>query len=110
MVRRALLTAFLGTAMSLVSCGLVQRASAQSYTYPSTQPNLFYNFYAGPSPVVGGVPAQLYLSPRPTPPLVGHTYITYQPLMPHEFLYKHHRQYWRYHPGSGMTRTRVLWW
>jgi hypothetical protein len=52
----------------------------------------------------------MYLSPRPVPPLVGHTYITYQPLMPHEFLYRHHRNYYTYHPYGGHTHTRVCWW
>ncbi|OHB72270.1 MAG: hypothetical protein A2V70_10380 [Planctomycetes bacterium RBG_13_63_9] len=71
-------------------------------------PDLFYNFYASPG-VYGGVPAQLYLCPRPTPPLVGHTYVTYQPLMPHEFLHKHCRCYTRIHPGGGCTKTFVIW-
>ncbi len=49
--------------------------------------------------------------PRPTPPLVGHTYITYQPLMPHEFLYRHHRCYYRDNgPYAGVTKTWVCWW
>lgn len=72
--------------------------------------DLFYNFYVGPSPNVGGVPAQLYVSPRPAPPLVGHTYITYQPMMPHEFLYQHHRTYYRYFPSGGYTRTKIHYW
>ena len=52
----------------------------------------------------------MYISPLPTPPLVGHTYITYQALYPHEMLYKHRRHYYRYHPGSGYTKTKVRWW
>src|SRR5690349_9837703 len=51
----------------------------------AAQPDLFANYYAYPH--AGGVPAQMYLSPYPTPPIAGRTYITYQPLMPHEFLY-----------------------
>jgi hypothetical protein len=44
--------------------------------YP--QPDLFYNFYVhGPC---GGYPAQMYVSPKPVPANVGHTYITYQPI------------------------------
>ena len=70
--------------------------------------DLFYNYYVPPGPD-GGVPAQLYLCPRPTPPVVGHTYVTYQPLMPHEFLYKHRRVYVRQNPGAGTTVTRVQW-
>lgn len=73
-----------------------------------TAPNLFYNYYVPPVGC-GGVGAQLYLSPRPTPPLVGHTYVTYQPLMPHEFLYEHQRKYLRRNPGSGWTVTSVEW-
>ncbi|MCU0877855.1 MAG: hypothetical protein MUF06_08740 [Pirellulaceae bacterium] len=70
------------------------------------QPDLFYNYYAWPS--CGGVGAELYLSPRPVPPHVGHTYITYQPLYPHEFLYTHHRTYHRYYNGGqGLNRTSV---
>lgn len=74
----------------------------------AAQPDLFANYYA--YPYAGGIPAQMYISPRPTPPLVGHTYITYQPLNPHEMLYRHKRNYYTYHPGGGHTVTRVCWW
>ncbi len=71
-------------------------------------PDLFYNFYVPNNS--GGVPAAMYLAPRPVPALVGHTYYTYQPLMPHEMLYPHHRTYrqW-YDDGRGFTRTKVAW-
>ena len=73
------------------------------------QPDLFYNYYVPPN--CGGVGAELYLSPRPVPAHVGHTYITYQPLYPHEFLYEHHRTYHRYYNGGqGLTRTHVAYW
>jgi hypothetical protein len=50
------------------------------------------------------------LAPQPVPPLVGHTYYTYQPFMPHELLYPHHRTYHRYYDGGrGLTRTSVSW-
>jgi hypothetical protein len=70
--------------------------------------NLFYNEYVPPDPY-WGLGAQLYVSPRPTPPYVGHTFITYQPLMPQEFLYPHHRVYYRENPGVGVTKTKVSW-
>ena len=70
--------------------------------------DLFYNYYIDSSQV-GGVPAGMYPAPLPTPPLVGHTYVTYQPFMPHEYMYKHHRTYHRYHPGGGYTRTLAIW-
>ena len=72
------------------------------------QPDLFYNFYAWPS--CTGLGSELYLSPRPVPPHVGHTYFTYQPLYPHEFMYTHHRTYHHYYNGGqGLNRTCVHW-
>jgi hypothetical protein len=73
-----------------------------------TPGDLFYNYYAPPVGE-GSVGAAMYLSPRPTPPLVGHTYITYPPLMPHEFLYQHHRHYTTKHDDASRTRTSVHW-
>ena len=68
--------------------------------------DLFYNYYVGNN--CGGMGAELYLSPRPVPAFVGQTYITYQPLMPHEFMYTHGRTYHRYYNGGlGLTRTHV---
>jgi hypothetical protein len=71
-------------------------------------PELFYNYYVPGT--CGGNPAQLYLAPRPVPAYVGHTYFTYQPFMPHEQLYQHHRRYYRYYNGGrGLTRTCISW-
>ncbi len=69
--------------------------------------HMFNNYYAGPSCCAGGIPAQLYVSPLPTPPLVGHTYITYQPLLPHEMMYRHRRTYFRSNGPGGWSHTRV---
>jgi hypothetical protein len=49
----------------------------------------------------------MYVAPRPTPPFVGHTWVTYQPFMPHEYLYKHCRSYYTYNRGAGWRRTNV---
>ncbi len=60
-------------------------ARAQGYGAPgwaSPEPN-YYAMPTGPE----GLTAALYPCPRPTPPLIGQTYITYEPLAPHEFLY-----------------------
>ncbi len=73
----------------------------------AAHPDIFYNQYVGPSPYGGGVPAQLYVSPRPSPPYVGHTWITYPPLSPHEFMYKHCRKYHKYYRGGGYTESCV---
>jgi hypothetical protein len=70
------------------------------------QKDLFYNYYANPGPY-NGAAAEMYVAPRPVPPFVGHTWVTYQPLMPHEFLYKHQRSYYTYNRGAGWRRTNV---
>jgi hypothetical protein len=70
--------------------------------------DLFYNYYVSPMGYQS-VGAELYPCPRPTPAYVGYTYITYQPLMPHEFLYHHRRTYTTYHPDAPKTRTTVTW-
>lgn len=74
--------------------------------YQYGQPDLFRNYYVPPN--CGGVGASMYLSPVPVPAHVGHTYVTYQPFMPHEYLYAHHKTYHRsYDEGRGLTRTHV---
>ena len=71
-------------------------------------PDLFYNYYVDPTCCAAG--AQMYVAPVPVPRTVGQTYFTYQPLMPHEFLYRHSRSYHRYYnEGRGFTRTSVRW-
>ena len=67
--------------------------------------DLFYNFYEGPDP--SGTAAAMYVSPRPVPVHVGHTYTTYQPLMPHEYLYRHTRSHYAHVPGAGWSRAKV---
>ena len=95
----------------LAACGFVGDAGHQAMAVGRyrTAPDLFYNYYVPPGYNGGVVGAQLYLCPVPTPPLVGHTYVTYQPLMPHEFLYPHCRTYVRYHPDGNVTKTIVSW-
>ena len=76
-------------------------------------PDVFYNFYtpAVPAGAYPGSGAQLYVSPRPVPPRVGHTWYTYPPFMPHEFLYKHRRHYVRPAGAMGMrTDVHAYWW
>lgn len=76
------------------------------YTEESSA-DLFYNFY---QPGNGGSPAGSFPAPYPTPSYVGHQYTTYQPLMPNEWLYHHHRTYHQsYNMGMGLNRTKVKW-
>jgi hypothetical protein len=67
--------------------------------------DLFYNYYEGPDP--SGTAAAMYVSPRPVPVHVGHTYTTYQPLMPHEYLYAHTRSHYAHVPGAGWSRAKI---
>jgi hypothetical protein len=83
-------------------------SSVQAADRHSEPGDVFYNFYVPPAGY-HSVGAALYPCPRPPPPVLGYTYITYQPLMPHEFLYQHHRTYAYYHSDGGITRTSVSW-
>lgn len=107
MRRRALavLTVAMAGLVAVVVTFETGQATAGGYL-PTT--DLFYNYYVPPC-TYGGVGAELYVCPRPTPPYVGHTYVTYQGLMPHEFLYKHHRCYWTQHSNCTWTRTVISW-
>ena len=71
------------------------------------QPDLFYNYYT--QGYANTANAQMYLSPLPVPPNVGHTFYTYQPFYPHHMLYAHKDRFHRYYDnGRGMNRTRAL--
>ena len=71
------------------------------------QPDLFYNYYTQGSHNTSN--AQMYVSPLPVPKRVGHTYNTYQPFYPEEYLYWHKNRFHKYYDnGRGMNRTRAL--
>jgi len=71
-----------------------------------TQPDLFYNYHT--QGYANRTNAQMYLAPRPVPPNVGHTFYTYQPLYPHQYLYWHKDRYHDYYDdGRGLNRTRA---
>lgn len=92
---------------ALVLDGSASEARAQTTCQVAPQNDLFYNYYVGPP----GVPAAMFVCPRPVPTFVGHTYITYQPLLPNEFLYWHHKSYCRYAGGIfPVNCTQVRWW
>jgi hypothetical protein len=94
----------LPASQALAQYGMMSECRPHEYG----NPDLFANYYVGPG--CGSVSAEMYPAPHPVPAWVGHTYFTYQPFMPHEFLYKHHRVYHRYYnEGRGLTRTSVHW-
>jgi hypothetical protein len=71
------------------------------------QPDLFYNYYTQGN--ANRTNAQMYLSPLPIPPNVGHTFYTYQPFYPHHMMYWHKDRFHRYYDnGRGMNRTRAV--
>lgn len=73
------------------------------------QPDLFYNYYT--QGFANRANAQMYISPVPVPPNVGHTFNTYQPFLPQHHLYPHVDKYHRYYDhGRGMNRTKASYW
>jgi hypothetical protein len=71
-----------------------------------SRPDLFYNFYTQGQ--ANQINAQMYIAPVPVPPWVGNTFYTYQPFMPHEFLYSHNDRYHHiYDNGRGLNRTSI---
>ena len=108
-MRRGLVMAMIAAGMTAAEC----RALPIDGGVEGPTPDVFYNFYTPPVPAGGypGMGAQLYVSPRPVPPRVGHTWNTYPPFMPHEFLYKHRRRYIRPAGVTGLrTDVHAYWW
>lgn len=106
-VRKLLAAAICALAVSQAAFAQDGGAYGPLAVQPQVPPTLQYNYYY-PVPGTNGIPARLYLSPRPTPAHVGYTYITYQALAPHEFLWRHRATYYRPYAG-GMTVTTVNW-
>jgi hypothetical protein len=99
----ALLVAGLAVA-SVAPAQAAEGLYKRTISYQNKQ-DLFYNFYEGPDP--SGTTAAMYVSPRPVPVYVGHTYTTYQPFMPHEYLYAHTRSHYAHAPGAGWSRAKI---
>jgi len=63
----------------------------------------------------GSASAALYPAPHWSPILGGESYYPYQPLMPHEMMYQHSRNYYNYYDGGykgggqGLVKTSVRW-
>ncbi|MCA9237143.1 MAG: hypothetical protein KDA44_16830 [Planctomycetales bacterium] len=99
-----LATTLLGICLTAGSASAVEGLWKREISYQA-KGDLFAQYYEGPNP--SGATAGMYVSPVPTPPNVGYTYTTYQPLMPHEYLYAHKRTHYAYTPGAGWTRAKV---
>lgn len=94
----------LAVAALLTFSGISGNAVAQEHG--GVGPHLFANQYT--QGYANQATAQMYISPVPVPPWVGHTYYTYEPLYPHEMTYTHTHRYHSYYDGNrGLNRTRV---
>jgi hypothetical protein len=92
-------------ALAVTCLAWAETSHAQTYGVPGwTSPEP--NYYAMPAGA-DGLTAALYPCPRPTPPLIGETNITYSPLSPHEFLYRHHQHYASFNGPHQVTRTSI---
>ena len=110
-IHRSLLAACVLTGAMLVATPSEAQqpvcANGECRQWPAYTPNLNNN-YMTPT-YCGAAGAPLYVSPGPVPAWVGHTYITYEPLMPHNQMYPHYESYHRYYDqGRGLTRARVI--
>ena len=83
-------------------CNCVGDCQPRSYG----KPDLFYNYFTQGN--CNQANAQMYISPLPVPPNVGHTFFTYQPFYPHHMMYSHTDRFHRhYDNGRGMNRTKA---
>lgn len=63
----------------------------------------------------GDASAAMYPAPHYSPMLGAQSYYTYQPLMPHEMMYQHSRNYYNYYNtggfygGNALNKTSVRW-
>lgn len=64
----------------------------------------------------GNSSAAMYPAPHYSPSLGAQSYYTYQPLMPHEMMYQHSRNYYNYYNtggyyggGNALNKTSVRW-
>ena len=110
--------------VAIVSLAVSGFVAGNAIAQSSGTENLFSQYYTQPG--VSIAHAEMYPAPHPVPAHVGQSYYTYQPLMPHELMYPHSRNYYNYYaspssfycnmcggptyrPGYGMTKTTVRW-
>lgn len=102
----------ISTAIAAVMCLAAATVSAQNTE--THLPNDMFSQYStanGPSTTTAGI----YPAPHYSPSLGAQSYYTYQPLMPHEMMYAHSRNYFNYYntnqcglPDS-VNKTSVRW-
>ena len=109
MIQKLLAAAIVVVALSLAA------DSAQAQIGQGNLPNSLFSQYTtqgGASQATAG----MYPAPHPVPRHVGGSWYTYQPLMPHEMMYTHSRNYYNYYNdnafyggGASLNKTTVRW-
>jgi len=101
-------------AVAVMACVALVSNSAQAQIGEGNYPNHLFAQYTTQGQ--GGLTAGQYNAPHPVPSHVGHSYRTYEPLMPHEMLYEHQRNYYNYYNdnsfyggGRSLNITSVRW-
>ena len=98
----------------LIAVSLVSGTSFAQTSQGNLPNSLFsqYTTQGGASSATAGI----YPAPHFVPQNVGASYYTYQPLMPHEHLYTHSRNYYNYYNdssyyggGGSLNITSVRW-
>ena len=98
----------------LIAVSLVSETSF-AQTSQGTLPNYLFSQYTTQGSASTATSA-MYPAPHPVPRNVGGSYYTYQPLMPHEHMYVHSRNYFNYYNdssyyggGGSLNITSVRW-
>lgn len=103
-------------AAAFVACTCLFAVPATAQLGQGNSPNVLFSQYttpAGPSATTAG----MYPAPYNTLQLGSQSYYTYQPLMPHEMMYVHNRNYYNYYNSGGfygdcndsVNITKVRW-
>lgn len=100
--------------VTMMACVALVCPNANGQIGPGNYPN--HLFAQHTTQGQGGLTAGQYVAPHPVPANVGHGYRTYEPLMPHEMLYEHSRNYYNYYNdnsfqggGGALNITSVRW-
>ncbi len=105
---------FLAAVVAAAALSLVADSAMAQIGQGNLPNNLFsqYTTQGGASQATAG----LYPAPHPVPRHVGASWYTYQPLMPHEMMYTHSRNYYNYYNdnafyggGGSLNKTTVRW-
>lgn len=89
---------FIVSVCCLIAVALVTETSF-AQTSHGNLPNPIFSQYTTQG-AASTATAGMYPAPHPVPSNVGGSYYTYQPLMPHEMMYTHSRNYFNYYNDS----------